>query len=427
MPAESISAQPTSLTPGSVGLLHPPGALSVPVHADVAGGLAFEYNLTGQNGQQIKNLVLNSAILEGIFTGADQQLGRSGRSPRSTPNDALPNRADHAYYRGDPSGENYLLGDYFFHTVPGPLASLPTGGGGADSRASLRPHGRRSRTALRRTLQASYRRTGRTRTPGPVHTAGWHRLRGDGIRQERGLPVASVINTAGSRAAFFLQRRRRLDRGHSLSDLTQNLAGVYTNTNPDAYPLSAYSYFIAQCVPSQAAAQNFACDSSGNVSMGTAQGAELAQFITFVACLGQRAWRLLGYSPIPANLVEDDFQAAGRLPGGTTPPAPNAQNCQTPISRERSNQWGTARQSSDRRTPEALTWARPQVRPQPPLPRAPQRRPMVPVAAVSWPRKASRAPGPPARRHRGVLRPSPRRSRKMHSPTPHWPMPVRIT
>jgi cobalamin biosynthesis Mg chelatase CobN len=38
----------------------------------------------------------------------------------------------------------------------------------------------------------------------------------------------------------------------------------------------------------------------------------------------------LGYSPLPPNLVEDDFQAAGRLPGGTEPPPPTPQNCQNP-------------------------------------------------------------------------------------------------
>ena len=36
----------------------------------VAGGLSFEYNLTGQNGQQVTNLVLNASTLVGIFTGA---------------------------------------------------------------------------------------------------------------------------------------------------------------------------------------------------------------------------------------------------------------------------------------------------------------------------------------------------------------------
>ena len=36
---------------------------------DVAGALAFMYNLTGNNGQQIRNLVLNDKTVEDIFTG----------------------------------------------------------------------------------------------------------------------------------------------------------------------------------------------------------------------------------------------------------------------------------------------------------------------------------------------------------------------
>jgi phosphate transport system substrate-binding protein len=145
------------------------------------------------------------------------------------------------------------------------------------------------------------------------------------------LPVASVVNAAGNAVQPSSYNVAVALTGAVLyQDLTQNLAGVYTNTNPNAYPISAYSYFIAQCVPGQAAAQNFACDSSGNVTMGAAQGAELAQFISFVACLGQVRMAQLGYSPIPPNLVEDDFQAAGRLPGGTTPPPPTAQNCPNP-------------------------------------------------------------------------------------------------
>ena len=35
-------------------------------------------------------------------------------------------------------------------------------------------------------------------------------------------------------------------------DLTENLSGVFDSTAPDAYALSAYSYFVTQCVPKQA-------------------------------------------------------------------------------------------------------------------------------------------------------------------------------
>ena len=165
----------------------------------------------------------------------------------------------------------------------------------------------------------------------PVHNPGGIAFVETAYAKNVNMPVASIVNAAGNAVQPSSYNVAVALTGAILyQDLTQNLAGVYTNTNPYAYPLSAYSYFIAQCVTAAAAAQNFACDSSGNVTMGTAQGAEMAQFITFVACLGQAKMAQLGYSPIPPNLVEDDFQAAGRLPGGTTPPPPNPQNCANP-------------------------------------------------------------------------------------------------
>ena len=120
------------------------------------------------------------------------------------------------------------------------------------------------------------------------------------------------------------------------SDLTQNLGGVYTNTNPDAYPISAYSYFIAQCVPAQAAAQNFSCDSAGqhHDEHRPRRGARSVHRVRGLSG-PEPGWPNLGYSPIPANLVEDDFQAAGRLPGRDHPARPDARTATTPTSRER--------------------------------------------------------------------------------------------
>ena len=45
--------------------------------------------------------------------------------------------------------------------------------------------------------------------------------------------------------------------------------------------------------------------------MSNTQGAELGQFIPFVACLGQSKMANLGYTPLPPNLVEDDFRPQG--------------------------------------------------------------------------------------------------------------------
>ncbi len=54
-------------------------------------------------------------------------------------------------------------------------------------------------------------------------------------------------------------------------DLEQNLTGVFLNTDPAAYPISAYSYLITQVTPNPPAAI----------------GAEMGQFIQFIACRGQ--------------------------------------------------------------------------------------------------------------------------------------------
>jgi phosphate transport system substrate-binding protein len=298
---------------------------------DVAGGLAFEYNLTGQNGQPITNLVLNAPLLVGIFTGGISNWNNSAIQALN-PTVPLPNEAITPYYREDPCGENYLLSDYFLHTDPGPItafqkeATIPTPPGQASATwASFSngvPPGLGALVPVSGSDAAS---------EGPAHTAGGISYVETAYAKNVGLPVVSLVNQSGYAVQpTSFNVATALTTAILYSDLTENLGNVYTNPNPDTYPISAYSYFVAQCVPAQAAAQNFTCDSGGNVTMGTAQGAELAQFITFVACEGQSRMADLGYSPLPPNLVEDDFAAAGRLPGGTSPPAPNASNCANP-------------------------------------------------------------------------------------------------
>ena len=67
-----------------------------------------------------------------------------------------------------------------------------------------------------------------------------------------GLPVASVVNAAGvPRSRRRTTWQQALTAAILYSDLTQNLGGVYTNPNPNTYPISAYSYFVAQCVPAR--------------------------------------------------------------------------------------------------------------------------------------------------------------------------------
>ena len=49
-----------------------------------------------------------------------------------------------------------------------------------------------------------------------------------------------------------------------------------------------------------------------------------------MACAGQQQMATLGYSPLPPNLVQEDFDAIGRLNGGVEPPTVTAATCKNP-------------------------------------------------------------------------------------------------
>jgi phosphate transport system substrate-binding protein len=136
-----------------------------------------------------------------------------------------------------------------------------------------------------------------------------------GFAKQRGFPVASILNHAGyytqptpNAVAIALQ-------GATLNaDLTQNLGGVYAHPDPRAYPVSSYSYMI---VPTTTASP-----------FTTDKGVTLSKFILYVVCAGQQEAALLGYSPLPKNLVQDAFDVVTKIPGHVNPPPIN--QCDNP-------------------------------------------------------------------------------------------------
>jgi hypothetical protein len=149
-----------------------------------------------------------------------------------------------------------------------------------------------------------------------------------------GNPVASVVNQSGNAVQpTSVNDATALEKAILYSDLTQNLTGVYTNTLPNAYPISSYSYLVTPCSPALAARQKppTKCSGpSGTNSFPSAKGQALGQFVNFLACAGQDQMAQLGYSPLPPNLVQEDFDAIGRLPGGQEPAPVSAVNCKNP-------------------------------------------------------------------------------------------------
>ncbi|MEI7859498.1 MAG: substrate-binding domain-containing protein [Acidimicrobiales bacterium] len=311
---------------------------------DVAGGLAFMYNLNGNNGQRINNINLNAAAIGQIFLG---EITTWDAAPIAALNPQLQGNLPHQniipVYRSDASGENYLLTDYLLRqdhddmvaaqnafqsgnpglpsaTWPVPAASAPydtakysgwskgypVGQAGSDNAANYV-------SALSSLGSITF-----------VETA---------FAKAHNFPVASLANASG---AFVqptsLNVATALEAALLHADLTQDLTAVYVNPLPNAYPLSAYSYLVAPCSPNLAAAGGSSCAGGpGSTSPFPSQkGQALGQFVAFLACAGQQKMATLGYSPLPPVLVQADFNAIARMNGGQAPPAPTAQNCKNP-------------------------------------------------------------------------------------------------
>ena len=86
------------------------------------------------------------------------------------------------------------------------------------------------------------------------------------------------------------------------SDLTQNLESVYTNPDPRAYPMSSYSYMV---VPTSTDERR---------STPTRAGRSRRSSTTSCARASRRP-SILGYSPLPKNLVLARFEQVKRIPG----------------------------------------------------------------------------------------------------------------
>lgn len=86
----------------------------------------------------------------------------------------------------------------------------------------------------------------------------------------------------------------------NLNYLTQQLNGVYNDTDPRAYPISSYSYMI---IPT----------SKTDIRMTVDKRQTLADFLSYSLCTGQSKAGAYGYSPLPLNLVKAAFGQVERL------------------------------------------------------------------------------------------------------------------
>jgi phosphate transport system substrate-binding protein len=135
-------------------------------------------------------------------------------------------------------------------------------------------------------------------------------------------PVAKILNTAGyyteptaANVAVSLLGAQINSDPSSPDYLTQQLDGVYGNPDPRTYPLSSYSYMIIPTALEYGFTEN--------------KGLTLAAFTNYFLCEGQQQAEVLGYSPLPINLVTAGLDQVRKIPGGD-PASVNIAKCNNP-------------------------------------------------------------------------------------------------
>lgn len=296
----AVSEIPYGLTDGGVYDALPTRKLAyMPI---VAGGTAFMYNLKVGN-NKVTNLRLSGEVIAKIFTGVITSWDDPAIKA-DNPQLALPARKVVPVVRSDGSGTTAQLTTWLSKQYPALWDAYCARAGRAT------PCGITSNFPL-------VAGTGFTAQSGSLGVSGYVKQKQSegaityveySYALNTGFPVAKVLNKANyyveptaSNVAVGLLGASINNDANSPNYLTQNLEGVYNNADKRAYPLSSYSYMI---VPTQAAG-----------SFSNAKGKTLGDFAYYFLCEGQQQADVLGYSPLPINLVQAGLEQVRRIPG----------------------------------------------------------------------------------------------------------------
>ncbi|GAA3818184.1 phosphate ABC transporter substrate-binding protein PstS [Nocardioides panacisoli] len=274
----------------------------------VAGGTSFMYNLQ-LGGQQVRDLRLSPETLAKIFTG---QITRwSDPAIKADYGKSLPDIPIIPVVRSDGAGASAQFTLYMQNQTPDVYCPFIRSklhlSGSACPSVSFYPAFGNSKAQVGSNGVANY--------VSASYGAGSIGYVEYAYAKRINFPVVGLLNkagyysqpTAGNVAVALTQARIN-------KDLTQNLTSVYNNPDPRAYPMSSYSYMI---VPT-----------STDPPFNADKGKTLSTFINYFLCAGQQKAEILGYSPLPKNLVEAGFAQVRRIPGAV--PSPSIDKCNNP-------------------------------------------------------------------------------------------------
>lgn len=272
----------------------------------VAGGTAFMYNLQ-VGGKRVTNLRLSGETIAGIFTGEITRWN-DPKIKADNPLLTLPGLPIVPVVRSDGSGataqfsiwmrqEQTRSWDAYCGKVNRPLIN---GHCGVTSNYPVVPG------------SGFVSRAGSNGVAGYVaqsHAVGAITFVEYSYALNAGFPVAKMLNRAGyyteptaANVAVALLRAKINENRSSPDYLTQNLEDVYTFSDRRVYPLSSYSYIILP--------------TSQDAGFTPDKGLTLADFGAYFLCEGQQQADVLGYSPLPINLVRAGQAQIQKIPGG---------------------------------------------------------------------------------------------------------------
>lgn len=287
---------------------------------DVAGGTSLMYNLHTPSGSRIANLKLTAEAAGKIFTGA---ITRWSDPVIAALNPGLQIRETRIVpvIRSDGSGTSAQFSLY--------LADQATGVWNAFVAAQGCPAPCSQWPPFVGSINAAYSDGVANFVANDSIGSGSIGYVEAGYAFGRGFPVASLHNASGNYAQPSSDNvATALSHATLYADLTQNLTEVYRAPEPNAYPMSSYSYMILPCVAPSSVSPT--CSTDAPYNFGPDKGAVLGTWIIYIACAGQRRAAPLGYSPLPPNLIKADMDAVNRLPGHPQTPPLDYQHCPNP-------------------------------------------------------------------------------------------------
>jgi phosphate transport system substrate-binding protein len=272
---------------------------------DVAGGTSLMYNLTTPAGIHINNLRLDADAAGKIFTGVitswqDPEIEALNPGLQISETTIIP------VVRSDGSGTSAQFSLYLQNQAPTVWAAFQA------------KYGCLAPCSIWPPFPGSTQQNG---SDGVANFVADNQI-GEGsigyveagYAYARGFPVAGLHNRSGNYAQpTSTDVAVALRHATLYPDFTQNLIGVYNAPESNAYPMSSYSYLIAP-----------------TTNISPAKGFVLGTWLIYIACAGQREASLLGYSPLPPNLVSDVFVQEQKIAGAPKPPPITPQTCPNP-------------------------------------------------------------------------------------------------